>query len=396
MPGRRKDCLRSRLRETRPPLQVDRLESRCLLHGFDAATVVLNGNILEITADKHPNLIDVSKNASDKIVVQIDGQTDPSNPAGYDVAAIQQIRIDGGPGNDQIDVNGNVSIPCLILGGKGNDTITGGAGNDTVDGGVGGDWIDGGDGDDSLLGGTKNDTLHGSNDDDIINGGKGNDSLDGGSGEDIIQNDLGRDSSTGGSGGDLFAPLGKSGFRSDFDALEDIDGGTAVTPGNFTDAGLRGTRTDLQSGAPDVTDRHHTTANINYAALGYSNPPSYGPHHARLATKNDHGAPVQPTGSYLSEIDDADLVHNLEHGHVWLSYDPGLLSAADIAKLQAVVSTFGATHQGIALTPRAANDQPIALVSWAHLQTLSGFDLDEIAKFIITNRGHAPEGFITP
>ena len=60
------------------------------------------------------------------------------------------------------------------------------------------------------------------------------------------------------------------------------------------------------------------------------------------------------------------------------------------------MAIFGGSRQGIILTPRAANDEAIALVSWAHLQTLDNFDAAAIGNFIIANRGHAPEGLITP
>jgi hypothetical protein len=329
------------------------------------------------------------------IVVQIDGVTDPTNPAGYDLAAVSRIEIDGLQGHDLISVANDLAIACSIIGGKGNDTITGGSGGDTLDGGVGHDSLIGGDGDDLLLGGAKNDIILGENGNDTLNGDKGKDVFDGGAGEDLLQNDLGKETITGGAGVDLFAAIGKSGVRTDFNSLEDLDAGSPVSTGSFTDSALRGTRTDLLPGAPDVSDAHHTTADVDYEALGFTNPPTYGPHHARFSSTGDRGAPVQPTGVYTIEIDDADIVHNLEHGHVWLSYDPALVTAQTIARLEALVVTFG-SGKGVLLTPRSSNDNPIALVSWAHLQTLANFDLTEIAKFIITNRGHSPEGFITP
>jgi hypothetical protein len=387
---------RHRAQSADRPFSVEPLEARRMLHGFGGATVVLNGNVLEITGDKHPNIIELTKSGSDKVVLEIDGEQDPTNPAGYDLTVVQQIRVDGSSGNDQIIVDANLTVPCQLLGGKGNDTITAGSGDDTVDGGVGNDSIRGGPGNDWLLGGTKNDVLFGEDGDDVINGGTGNDAFDGGAGDDMLQSDLRRETVTGGADSDVFAPLGKSGSRTDFNSSEDLDAGALVTTGAFTDSSLLGTRTDLLPSAPDVNDRHHTIGSVDYAALGFTNPPTYGPHHARFSSKKDRGAPVQPTGVYITEIDDADIVHNLEHGHVWLSYDPALLSASDVGKLQALVATFGGSRHGILLTPRTANVDAVAAVSWAHLMTFSGLDLDAIAQFIITNRGHGPEGFITP
>ena len=101
----------------------------------------------------------------------------------------------------------------------------------------------------------------------------------------------------------------------------------------------------------------------------------------------------RPTGVYETEQPDEDLVHNLEHGHVWISYNPNLLSSADQSALEQLVDD-GGTDTGVILTPRSQNTTVIALASWAHLQTLDSFDATPIRDFIETNRGHTPEGFI--
>ncbi|MCA9152539.1 MAG: DUF3105 domain-containing protein, partial [Planctomycetales bacterium] len=51
---------------------------------------------------------------------------------------------------------------------------------------------------------------------------------------------------------------------------------------------------------------------------------------------------------------------------------------------------------GVIVTPRAANDSAIALASWARLLKLDAFDATTVRSFVETNRGKAPEGFITP
>jgi hypothetical protein len=369
-----------------------------LLHGFGAASVVLNAGVLEITGDKHANVIDVSEGAANRIIVVIDGEADPSNPNGYDPAQVQSLRIRGLGGHDQISIDTNLNLPSSVTGDTGNDTITGGSGNDSIDGGAGRDSIIGRDGDDSLTGGASNDVLSGGNGIDILNGGKGSDSLDGGGDDDLLQTGSGRDTVTGGTGDDIFGPANKGSLRSDFTPGQDIDAGAPVTLGNFTDA-IDGTRTDQLPGAPDVTDSHHDNSLVDsfYPLNGYTNPPSYGPHRSFIPSAgHPFGAPVQPTGIHDDELGDVDVVHNLEHGHVWVTYDPAEVSAGDIEKLRALVETFGGRGQGIILSPRLANDDAIALVSWARMETLNNLDLVAISNFIITNRGHAPEGFITP
>lgn len=163
----------------------------------------------------------------------------------------------------------------------------------------------------------------------------------------------------------------------------------AVTTGAFDAAGLKGTRTDLATGAPAITQTHVTTS-VDYST--FSNPPSYGPHHGPVSDGTGSITP-RPTGVYATEQPDEDLVHNLEHGHVWISYDPQLISATDKAALEAFV-TAGGTNNGVIVTPRAANTSAIVLTSWAHQTSLTTFNAKTIREFIETNRGHAPEGFI--
>lgn len=163
-----------------------------------------------------------------------------------------------------------------------------------------------------------------------------------------------------------------------------------VTPGPFDASNLLGTRTDLVTGAPAITQTHVSTA-VDYSA--FSNPPTYGPHHGPIQDSTGNSITPRPTGVYTTEQPDEDLVHNLEHGHVWISYDPTLISTSDKAALEQLV-TAGGTNTGVILTPRAANDSAIALASWAHLLKLNSFDATTIRNFIETNRGHAPEGFI--
>ncbi len=86
------------------------------------------------------------------------------------------------------------SLPDLINGGAGddslcglggNDTLNGRAGNDTLNGGRGNDILDGGRGDDMLYGGAGSDTLYGGLGSDTLNGGTGGDNLNGGPGNDV-------------------------------------------------------------------------------------------------------------------------------------------------------------------------------------------------------------------
>jgi len=158
-----------------------------------------------------------------------------------------------------------------------------------------------------------------------------------------------------------------------------------VVPGPVDAPGLLGTRMDTQTGAPPVSQEHVTTA-VDYS--GFPSAPSYGQHHGAIA-----GITPRPTGVYTTAQPDEDLVHNLEHGHVWISYNPTLITSADRIALEKLV-TDGGTDTGVILTPRAKNAATIVLTSWTRQLTLDSFNATTIRNFVNTNRGHAPEGFI--
>ena len=163
-----------------------------------------------------------------------------------------------------------------------------------------------------------------------------------------------------------------------------------VERGSFDDDNLLGERTDLIDGAPEISNEH-VEESIDYAALGYSNPPTYGPHHGPV-TVDDVSITPRPTGVYTTEQADEDLVHNLEHGHVWISYNPNLITDSDLTALEDFVRD-GGINTAVILTPRSANTSVIAVASWARLLTLGSFDDAQIREFVNTNRGHAPEGY---
>ena len=66
---------------------------------------------------------------------------------------IEQVAVEGGPGDNVIKVDPSVSRDMYLYGGPGNNTIMGGSGNDTLVGGPGSSLLEGGSGDDVLYGG---------------------------------------------------------------------------------------------------------------------------------------------------------------------------------------------------------------------------------------------------
>ena len=108
-----------------------------------------------------------------------------------------------------------------------------------------------------------------------------------------------------------------------------------------------------------------------------SNPPTGGWHYSN---------PAQ-AGVYDKELADEQLIHNLEHGYIWLSYRPDLDKDA-IEKLANMAKKYGSK---MVMAPRAKNDKPIALAAWEYLLKLDSFNEAQVEGFIKAHRGKGPE-----
>ncbi|MEK7506998.1 MAG: DUF3105 domain-containing protein [Patescibacteria group bacterium] len=106
-----------------------------------------------------------------------------------------------------------------------------------------------------------------------------------------------------------------------------------------------------------------------------SNPPTGGWHYDN---------PVQ-TGIYDKEPPDEQLIHNLEHGHIWVSYRLDLPKDQQ-DKLADIAKRYGSR---IIVAPRAKNDSPIALAAWQYLLKLDNIDEVQINAFIKAHRNIA-------
>lgn len=126
---------------------------------------------------------------------------------------------------------------------------------------------------------------------------------------------------------------------------------------------------------PIVGNNH---INPGQKGAGYnSNPPTSGPHYPDPAKWGVHDQPLP----------DEQLLHNLEHGGIWISYqdekDQQLVSALrDIAKDYAVK---------VIVTPRPEDDSKIAVAAWGRLLKLETFDRGQILDFIKAFINKGPE-----
>jgi hypothetical protein len=108
-----------------------------------------------------------------------------------------------------------------------------------------------------------------------------------------------------------------------------------------------------------------------------SNPPTSGWHFARPAD----------WGIYRETLPDEALIHNLEHGGIWLSYR----EADDEEIIRQLEDIARRYPSHIILTYRPANDRPIAVAAWGRSLTLDTVDNTQIYTFIERYRLHGPE-----
>lgn len=127
---------------------------------------------------------------------------------------------------------------------------------------------------------------------------------------------------------------------------------------------------------PNQGQEHVTTT--NHPAYN-SNPPTSGWHYPKPAE----------WGAYKQEIPDEILIHNLEHGGIWISYKPGI-SQEVIEKLEDLQKKWG---RKVIVAPRSANDTDIALAAWTRLDkfSVSEFSDERAEKFIKAFRNKGPE-----
>ena len=83
-------------------------------------------------------------------------------------------------------------------------------------------------------------------------------------------------------------------------------------------------------------------------------------------------------------------MHSLEHGAVWITYDPAALSEDEIATLAELVED----QAGRMLSPYEGLDSPISIQSWGHQLKVDSADdqrLQQFADFLTFNSQFTPE-----
>jgi hypothetical protein len=98
-----------------------------------------------------------------------------------------------------------------------------------------------------------------------------------------------------------------------------------------------------------------------------------------------------PTGFYEDPAPDEQLVHNLEHGHVVISYDCRKLDDCGAVKgqLRGIFERYD--RWKVTVVPRENADAAIALTAWGRIDKLDSYDEGRITAFIDAWRDRGPE-----
>ncbi|MBK1785820.1 DUF3105 domain-containing protein [Prauserella cavernicola] len=128
-----------------------------------------------------------------------------------------------------------------------------------------------------------------------------------------------------------------------------------------------------------VTDTYEAGAHVlPTERVAYDkNPPYGGPHDGFWAAC---------TGIvYPNAVRTENMVHSLEHGAVWIAYDPDKVQGDELEKLKVRAEGKPFTM----LSPYPGLDSPIALQSWGHQLKLENADDERIDQFIAALRRNA-------
>jgi hypothetical protein len=124
----------------------------------------------------------------------------------------------------------------------------------------------------------------------------------------------------------------------------------------------------------------HVDGPVDYA----ESPPVGGPH-----------APPPGWADCTGTVYDVDIrhenaVHSLEHGAVWITYNPDEIEVADIDTLAALVEN----ESGRMMSPYVGLDSPISIQSWGHQLKVDSADdprIEQFADLLTLNNEFTPE-----
>lgn len=120
----------------------------------------------------------------------------------------------------------------------------------------------------------------------------------------------------------------------------------------------------IDFGTPPAT---HVDTTVDYEADYGMNPPAGGNHNSIWLN----------CGVYDEPQANEHAVHSLEHGAVWITYDPELVSAADV---QAMRASLPDTY--ILISPYPGLPAPVVASAWGKQVQLDGIDDPRLGMFV--------------
>jgi hypothetical protein len=146
--------------------------------------------------------------------------------------------------------------------------------------------------------------------------------------------------------------------------------GLAVAAIAFAAAFSSSNSNGLPAGTQVFAENDHTHVN---GSVTYDHvPPAGGPHN-----------PVQLNcGVYTEAVPNENAVHSLEHGAVWVTYQP-TLPADQVAQLQQIViSNYVGTQRYVILSPYLGLPSPVVASAWGAQLSLASASDSRLVDFI--------------
>ena len=148
------------------------------------------------------------------------------------------------------------------------------------------------------------------------------------------------------------------------------DPSTAI-PGIYVGASTPATA-EAPASYVDYKAAIHITADQRVAYNRF--PPVGGPHDGTWANCNGI--------VYATAVRSENMVHTLEHGAVWITYNPDTISDADLTVLKGLVDNQPYTT----LTPYPGLDSTVSLQAWAHQLKVDSATDERVKQFITALR----------
>jgi hypothetical protein len=111
----------------------------------------------------------------------------------------------------------------------------------------------------------------------------------------------------------------------------------------------------------------HTTSSVDYATLFGMDPPAGGPHDPIWLNSGRYDLPVR----------NENAVHSLEHGAVWVTYNPDLVTEDQVTAM-----CVGLPSTYLIVSPYPGLDCPVAVSAWSAQVKLDGPDDPRLAQFV--------------